>query len=120
MFEKKLSKGSRKEELFEGILELIEKKFGTNTAKEGAHLFFAPDGCTDEDIDKAHQEYIRDGGDPDIPFIVIHFVPAKKSPPQEAKDSNEGNIERDRGTPKNPNQIAEQRLDKPSFADCLD
>jgi hypothetical protein len=34
----------------------------------------APEGYTDEDIDRAHQEYLFNGGDPDISFIVIKFV----------------------------------------------
>ncbi len=83
-------------------------------------MFFAPDGCTDEDIVKAKKEYLENGGDPDILFFVIEFVSAKKSAPQEANITNEENIDGDGDTLKTPKQIVQQRLDKTGFDNCLD
>lgn len=117
MPEQKSSSGLKKKELFGRLLDFIDQKFGTSS-REHFHVYYAPDDCTGEDIEKAHQEYIGNGGDPDTPFFIVKFVSAKMSPPQEARASYEGNIG-DEDTPKNPTQIAQQRLDKTGF-DCLD
>lgn len=111
--------GSTTKELFKGLLESIDQKFGTSS-REHFHVFYAPDGATKEDIEKAHQEYIRDGGDPDTPFFTVQFVSAKKSPPQEANVGDVGNIVGDEYTLQNHKQITQHRLDKTGLADCLD
>ncbi len=110
--------GSTEKELFRGLLESIDTRFGTSS-REHFHVYYPPDGYTQEDIKKAHQEYILNGGDPDTPFFIVKYESAKKSPPQEANVGDEGNIG-DEDTPKNPKQIAQQRLDKTGFTDCLD
>ena len=100
MPEQKSSSGLKKKELFGRLLDLIDQKFGTSS-REHFHVYYPPDDCTDEDIKKAHQEYIRNGGDPDTPFFIVKYESATMSLPEEANVTHEENVEK-RGYPKKP------------------